>query len=277
MTDNLTGEELEQLYYSKKLDLSTLPAEDLIVLSDYLGETELNDKQTALLEECLRQLSTFDDYKLVTDPQTNQKTWDKVIEKYEQTNTHHPKKIHRFKKIFISVIAVSLSLFGISAIVCCANGTSILNLFYDKQKCIVTNNNETEINMINTDYTDYEKFITDNSEAVVPNYIPEGYKFTSANAYVDKDHKQYTILFENKNYSLKIKQTVFNDNNSFQQNEVDENFIEEYTANNIIWNIYSNNKKYIAICISNNTQYVINTFEDIDKLKKIIDFIYEKE
>ena len=58
MTDNLTGEELEQLYYSKKLDLSTLPAEDLIVLSDYLGETELNDKQTALLEECLRQLST---------------------------------------------------------------------------------------------------------------------------------------------------------------------------------------------------------------------------
>lgn len=279
MTDNLTGEELEQLYYSKKLDLSTLPAEDLIVLSDYLGESELNDKQTALLEECLRQLSTFDDYKLVTDPQTNQKTWDRVIEKYEQTNTHQPKKIYRFKKIFISVIAASLSLFGISAIVCCANGTSILNLFYDKQKCIVTNNNEAEINMINTDYTDYEKFITDNSEAVVPNYIPEGYKFTSANAYVDNEQKQYIIIFENEKYSLKFKQVEYLSNNQSLslQSETNGESIEQYSINGITWSIYSNNNKNIAISIIDNVQYSINTYENIDELKKITDFIYEKE
>lgn len=276
MADILTGEELEKLYYNEEIELNSLSVEDLIVLSDYLSETELNEHQTNLLEKCLKQLSNYDDFKLISDPKTNEKTWNDIIEKYDQKHISHSRKNFKLKRGLISILAASVTIFGISAIVCYANGTSILGLFYGNQKYIVSNNPEAEISTISIKYTDYDKFITDNTNVIIPSYIPEGYYFIGANAYIDNEQKNYTIIYKNGNYSLKLKQIEYlSDNHSVSlQSETNGECIMQYSINDIYWNIYSNNNKNSALSYNNNIQYSINTYENIDEIKKITDFIY---
>lgn len=275
MTDILTGEKLEDLYYNKEIELDSLSAEDLIVLSDYLTETELNDNQVGLLEKCLTQLSSYDDYRLISDTETNRQTWNNIIEKYEQNHIPHSGKNIKFKRVLISVLATSVLLFGISAGVSYANGTSLFGLFYNDQMKIVSNSPETETGFKTTDYPNYEQFLADNTEAVVPDYIPEGYIFSKANSYIDSEHEDYLIIFKNSNHSMEFEQKIyFTDYSQFSlQMEVNGDFEEQYSINDSTWNIYSNKNKNFALCVKDNFQYTIYTYENTDELKKIINTI----
>lgn len=277
----LTGEELEQAYYNGNLDLTTLSIEDLIVLSDYLGETEINDKQLALLEKCLDQIGTFDEYKLNSDALTKENTWNNVLLKFDQSNSSikYIRKTHKFGKLLVSIIAAIVSVFGISTVVCNARGINLFDFILNKQTGIVSNNKTSSVDIISKDYCDYEEFRNNNIDAIVPKYTPNGYEFKSASSYINEDQEQYTIVFQNNNFTLKFKQTIYLDDNTSisVENETDGECIETYTLNGVNWDIYSNNKKNTAICVYNNNQYIINTFENIDELKNIISSIYESE
>lgn len=83
-------------------------------------------------------------------------------------------------------------------------------------------------------------------------------------------------MYKNGELSLRLKQIEYlSDNRSVSlQSETNGECIMQYSINDIYWNIYSNNNKNLALSYNNNIQYSINTYENIDEIKKITDFIY---
>lgn len=278
MQNFLTGEELEQKYYNDELDLKSLPLEDLIVLSDYLGETQLSNKQLNLLEKCLEQISTFEGYEV--DEQSKEQTWNKILLKFEELEKEDNSsiikcKIKFHKKLAISLVAVFVSILGISTVVCNANGINLFSLFFNGNTGIVSNNQNSEIDIDNY-YDNIDTFLSEHLDVIFPNYLPNGYAFDSATYHLDSSKKEYVILLKNDTDIIRFTQTIYNDDVILSNNnyEVDGTIIDEYINNNIIYYIYSNNDRLTVVWTNNNNQYVMNTFIDIDELKNIINSMY---
>lgn len=278
MQNFLTGEELEQKYYNDELDLKSLPLEDLIVLSDYLGETELSNKQLNLLDKCLEQISTFEGYEV--DEQSKEQTWNKILLKFEELEKEDNSsiikcKIKFRKKLAISLVAVFVSILGISTVVCNANGINLFSLFFNGNTGIVSTNQNSEIDIDNY-YDDVDTFLSDHSDIIFPDYLPSGYTFDNAIYHLDGLKEEYTILFGNDTNIIRFKQTTYLGEQSLPniQYEVDGTIIEEYTYNEIVYYIYSNKQQLTAIWNNGNTQYLLNTSCSIDELKEIINSMY---
>lgn len=279
MENFLTGEELEQKYYNNQLDLKTLSLEDLIVLSDYLGETQLSNEQFDLLEKCLEQISTFKGYEV--NEQSKERIWNEILlkelEKEDNPSIAKP-KIKMRKKLMISLVAVFVSILGISTVVCSANGTNVFKLFFNKDIGIVSNN-ENEISEMTKDvsYVNLDAFKAEHSDILYPKYIPNGYVFYEATYHLDPVHKEWNIIYtdDNGNLTRFTKTTYIPSVSTNYHYEVDGIVDEEYISNGITYHIYSNLDMLMAIWADETSMYSIDTVSSIDELKKIIDSMYE--
>jgi len=273
--DFLTGGDLEQKYYSGTLKLETISLEDLLVLIDYLGETELSYPQQELLDKSLERLSQFDDY--TYDESYKQQLWNDVLLKEIQRKPIKHTRYSTRKRLATYILVAVISTFLITGAICSAKGINLINFIFNEDKGVISTNANSSVGSSTINYNDYDTFIQDNPTFIMPTYLPDGYKFKNAIYYNDENKNKIYITFNNiDNNTLLIIETfnISDDLISANNYEADIKIQEQYIHNDITFYIYSNNDKNGAIWSTDNKQISIDTVESIDEIKEIINSIY---
>lgn len=208
-------------------------------------------------------------------------TWNDILQKYEHNSSiKHTRKPNSLKKVVISIIAATISLLGISTVVCNANGINLFNIFFNKNTGVASTNQNVSVNTIQDAYYDNLKtFLSEHTEVILPSYLPNEYIFDNSTYHLDDTKKEYSTVFSNSNNIIRVIQTTYLNEEllPYTNYEVDGTLIEEYYYNQITFNIYSNKDRFTAIWIIDNTSYTINTSVTIDELKNIINSMYKGE
>ena len=166
-------------------------------------EIDNSDENEAFITSCLDSLDRFPKYSPeIDDKQIRTNILD------AQKNLHSRTKFHTKKfKVLISIAATIAIVFSMTA-VAYASGYNIFDFIFRRTSETlnigVTNKNNSQSasteskppqEPINKEYDDFDTFISENPNAKLPAYIPDGMKFTYGQAVVDINVETYIFTF----------------------------------------------------------------------------------
>lgn len=287
--DGLSYNEIRELNINGSLNFDELTETEICTLLDEgisQFENEASDKNEALITSCLKGLDRFprflteiNDEKIIADVLANQK---KIS----------IKPIYRSKnyKLLISVAATIALLLSITA-AAYASGYNIFNIIFNRTSetlnIEVMNKNISQLSSSDTDseqvqlfekeYDDFETFLSENPNAKLPTYIPDGMEFTYGQSVSIANNQSYNIVFLNKETQEDIALYTETSNEEFAGTlniEIDNKHSEQYIVSGITHYIESNYQSFSVVWFDENIMYYLGSSLSLKEIKKVIDSYY---
>jgi hypothetical protein len=269
--ENVSMDELRELLLNGELVHEKMHEEDYVIMID--NELDLDEPSNEVIRLCTSALKKYDSYKELANIKID---IDALIKRHNDEESA-PKRRRRKKAILIAaaVIAALLTVQIVSA----AMGHSLLGYVFARHGEILSIKHDEKLDepeelFDEPIHTTYESMndMPDNILAFVPPNLLEGFEyffgstvFYSPNqfhamfAFLHTSSDDVFLMFDIKRIDSEVRMPI------------DEDFFEEYTANEIRYSIYQNLEIYRVVWIDNDVLYSIGVNLPLDEVKEIIE------